>query len=238
MGSENPDPLVLRNFVEDREALRPSCKRSAQGDDVRVLDDPKIFLRNTGGREVGYVFIWLSICVPAPSLVGITFLIISLIWMNIIQKKMRSKTTHPAKWVSFMSLLLHLAPAVTPEIRPSQKELVFQPSIFRCYVTFREGRCLALKAFPLTLNLSSTVHASRQLPRKLCNSAVPVMSFACSCLTLTALTEIVENSHSEFFSLEFLYLLYVPLTHPQKIGGLVSFQGPVSGDLPTKTKGT
>ena len=47
--SENPDPLVLRNFVEDREALRPSCKRSAQGDDVRVLDDPKIFVRNTGG---------------------------------------------------------------------------------------------------------------------------------------------------------------------------------------------
>ena len=66
LGSENPDPLDLRNFVEDREALRPSCKRSAQGDDVRLLDDPKIFLRNTGGWEVGYVFIWLSICVPAP----------------------------------------------------------------------------------------------------------------------------------------------------------------------------
>ena len=87
-----------------------------------------------------------------------------------------------------------------------------------------------LKAFPLTLNLSSTVHASRQLPRKLCNSAVPVMSFACSCLTLT---EIVENSHSVFFLLEFLHLLYVPLAHPQKIGGSASFQGPVSGDLLT-----
>jgi len=124
--------------------------------------------------------------------------------------------------------LLHLALAVTlPETSI--------PSIFRCYVDFREGRqgrCLHLKAFPLTLNLSSTVHASRQLPRKLCNSVVPVMSFACSCLTLT---EIVENSHSEFFCSKFLYLQYVPLTHPQKIGGSASFQGPVSGDLLTWT---
>jgi len=30
---------------------------------------------------------------------------------------------------------------VAPENRPSQKEtIVFQPSIFRCYVGFREGR--------------------------------------------------------------------------------------------------
>ena len=37
------------------------------------------------------------------------------------------------------------------------------------------------------------------------------------------------------FLLKCLHLLYVPLTHPQKIGGLVSFQGPVSGDLLTWT---
>ena len=29
---------------------------------------------------------------------------------------------------------------IAPEIGPSRSKLVFQPSIFRCYVGFREGR--------------------------------------------------------------------------------------------------
>ena len=46
---------------------------------------------------------------------------------------------------------------VAPENRPSQRKLVFQPSIFSCYVSFREGTSLATYCFDV---LYPTYHGS------------------------------------------------------------------------------
>ena len=53
---------------------------------------------------------------------------------------------------------------IAPENRPSQKESsipVFQPSIFRCYVSFREGTHLEMtEAIPLPSNTMHIHHVS------------------------------------------------------------------------------
>ena len=36
---------------------------------------------------------------------------------------------------------------ITPENKPSRRKLVFQPSIFRCYVSFREGSLPSIHVF-------------------------------------------------------------------------------------------
>ena len=56
---------------------------------------------------------------------------------------------YPNKKNSWMTLLPSLKLTVRPENMPFQKEtIVFQPSIFRCYVIFREGS-------PIQMNWSS-----------------------------------------------------------------------------------
>ena len=64
---------------------------------------------------------------------------------------------------------------IAPENRPSQKEIVFHPSIFRCYVSFREGNPFVVFLFFKSFHLSFFPHAwigikrSRAERTKKCN---------------------------------------------------------------------